>query len=293
MQQQDEGPRFARRELANALLDMREDLHAEWGSDWTQAAVASRLGMSQQSLASIEGRRTVPSEDTLRALLREYGRENETTALLARRRRAKGRSPQWRGVDLTADPAGYADYVDYEGGAESIEIYENRLIPGNLQSEKLAKHVIERAQRSGWELDRKVSIRVGRREALTRENKPARLWACIEEHALTRPAAPPEIMREQYELLLELGALPNVEIQMIPHAVGAHVGMTSAFSRLRFHSPRDPGMVAIETEITTIFLERPAEIRQYDMIMDHLRAVALEPDATAARIDKLRKEVEA
>lgn len=288
--EQAESPRLARRRLAYALADMREDLLAQHGSEWTQTSVARRVGVTQQTLASIEGERTVPSEDALRGLLREYDRETEIDAFLARRARAKRKSAQWRGVDLTADPVGYADYVDLESGAATIESYELRLVPGILQSRAYAEHVIRRGQRSNRELDRKVDIRVGRRDAIMREHSPARLWMCVEEHALTHPAAPAEVMREQYALLRELGELDNVELQIVPRSAGAHVGMATSFSSLQFDSPRDPGLVAIETEIITVFFERPAEVRQYATIMDHLRAVSLEPDESAAMIETMRQE---
>ena len=58
--------------------------------------------------------------------------------------------------------------------------------------------------------------------------------------------------------------------------------MDGAFDILSFEEPGDPDVVHLENATGQLYLERPDEVRRYSMIFDHLRAVALGPDASSA-----------
>ena len=50
--------------------------------------------------------------------------------------------------------------------------------------------------------------------------------AVIDEAALRRPMAGPEVMRAQFEYLLRIGQLPNIDVQVLPFSAGPHAALT-------------------------------------------------------------------
>lgn len=277
-------PRLAKRRLAYGLAELRDE------KGWSQTQAAKEVGCGTSRIANMEVRRNLPSEELLTDMLRAYGRESEVNDWLALRATAQQREAKWRGLDMSEFVPGFDEFVSLEGTAQQIEGYEPRLVPGILQTPDYASRII-RSCRTVANLDRKIQIRTGRQEALLREHNPAHLWLVVEEQALDRPVGASDVMRAQFEHLLELAALDNVQLQIAPTSIGPHLGMTSPFLILRFSSPRDPGLVAIETRIRTIFFEEPAEITQFSHEMDHLRTLALSQEASTELINTKRKEV--
>lgn len=65
--------------------------------------------------------------------------------------------------------------------------------------------------------------RLKRQEILDRD-RPAQLWAIIDEAVLRRPVGGAYVMREQMSHLIQMAAKPHVSVQVIP-ATGMHRGM--------------------------------------------------------------------
>lgn len=278
-----ESPRLARRRLAYGLADLRE------GLGWSQNHVAKQLGCSNGTIGNIEARDRVPNEEFLHRLLRLYGREQDIPTFLEIRAAARQREPEWRGIDSSEYVPGFDEFVSLEHSAERIDVYETRLVPGLLQTRDYAWHVLQ-ASRARAGREHKFDVRMRRQEILTGDT-PVHVWAILEEHALDRPVGGPEVMRQQYEHLLSLIEHDSVQIQVCPTAIGPHMGMASPFAMLRFASPRDPGLVAVETRVKTIFFESSSEVAQFEYELDHLRTIALSPEQTAVLIEQKKQEV--
>ena len=57
---------------------------------------------------------------------------------------------------------------------------------------------------------------MARQELLTRTSPaPPQLWAVVDEAALRRPIGGPEVMRGQFDALLNATKLPNVQLQVV------------------------------------------------------------------------------
>lgn len=277
-------PILARKRIAGDVADIREQLGL------SQAELARQLDVSGGTVGMVESRERIPSEEFLEKLMRLCGREDELDELLAVRTVAKRREPQWRGIDSGAYVLGFDEYVSLEGAAERIDEYETRLVPGLLQTREYAWASL--STRTEGSTQRRFEIRMSRQEILSRGN-PVILWVILEEQALDRPVGSSAIMRAQFEHLLTLPERSGgrVTIQVCPTEVGPHVSLSSSFTLLRFASPRDPGVVAVETRVRTIFFERPAEVQQYVYEMDHLRTLALSPEDSAELIKRKHQEV--
>src|SRR5207247_2122598 len=105
------------------------------------------------------------------------------------------------------------------------------LVPGLLQAEPYAREVnkAEDPRRSDDEVERRVKLRMARQEILHR-NRPPKVWAVIDEAALRRQIGGSIVMRAQYKRLLDLAALPDVTLQVLPFDAGGHSGMGSPFT---------------------------------------------------------------
>jgi transcriptional regulator with XRE-family HTH domain len=189
-------------------------------------------------------------------------------------------------------PRWFRTYVDLESAATLIRTYEGQFIPGLLQTDDYIRAVIGGAQleESSEEMGRRVRLRMARQTLLTREHPP-RLWAVVDEAALRRPVGGPEVMRGQLERLIDASKLPNVTLQVLPFAVGAHSGMTGAFSILRFADPELPDVVYLEHLTNAVYLDKRDEVERYLDVMESLCDDSEHPGRTVELLERVLDEV--
>lgn len=87
-------------------------------------------------------------------------------------------------------------------------------------------------------------------------------------------------MREQLEHLTRLGARPHITVQVLPHEVGAHPGVSGQFSLLEFADPTDVSVVYLERFTSDLYVEKRSDVRLYCDMYAHPQARALSPDST-------------
>jgi transcriptional regulator with XRE-family HTH domain len=184
-------------------------------------------------------------------------------------------------------PPWFRTYVDLESVASLIRTYEGQFIPGLLQTDAYMRAVVHGAhlEETTEEVGRRVRLRLARQMLLTREGAP-RLWAVIDEAALRRPVGGWEVMRGQLERLLEAAKLPNVTLQILPFAAGAHPGMVGSFSVLRFPEDELPDLVYLEHLTSALYLNKPEEVDQYLHVMESICVRAAPPDQTVELLDQ-------
>lgn len=277
-------PRVRRRRLGIELRRLRES------GGLTIEQVGKHLEVSKPTVSRMETGRVGVKASTLRHLLDLYGvaeAEREPLVTLAR----QGRELGWWHKDADALPEWFEPYVGLEAEATALRNFTIDLIPGMLQTEGYAHAVYEagRPPMTEREIERGVAVRMARQRRLAEENPPA-LWAVIDEAALRRQIGGPAIMRDQLLRLVDLAALPNITVQVLPCQAGAHAAMTCPFIVLEFES--DPAVVYFETLTDGIYLDKPSEISRYTLVFNHLRASALSEQRSVALMVKAAKEVE-
>jgi len=99
-------------------------------------------------------------------------------------------------------------------------------------------------------------------------------------------------MRDQLDKMVELAAIPNMTLQVVPLGLGAHPGLDNTFTLLEFRSPQRPA-IYIENMAGSIYLERESDVERYREALTHLQAGALDPENSAALIEKIRDKFEA
>lgn len=271
----DDSPTLRSRALGAELRKIREDR----GEKVT--AVEDALSRARGWLSRIEnGKRLKPSIPDVTALLDHY----EVTDPVAREqlltftRQARVRS-WWSSYSGTI-PEAYATYVGLEAGARKLYIAAPSIVPGLLQTADYATAVIAGAapRMPADQIAKRVEVR-GRRQELLARPDPAVLRVVLDEAALRRQVGGPKVMREQLQVLRELADRPNVTIQVVPFAAGAHAAVLGPFTVLEFDGA-DDGVVAIETLVGSLFIDKPSEVDPYvEAFRDLHSAAASEPDS--------------
>jgi len=84
------------------------------------------------------------------------------------------------------------------------------------------------------------------------------------------------VVREQREHIVALSRRPNVTVQVLRFAAGAHLATGGGFQVLSFEKS-EPPLGYIETLAGELFLESPKEIGRLISVYDHLKTLALSP----------------
>ncbi|MBP2704349.1 helix-turn-helix domain-containing protein [Microbispora sp. RL4-1S] len=261
-------PAVRRRELAYILRAYRG------GRDSTK--VSRELGWDPSKISRIESgrfKRINPRDvlDMLTAYGVEDAHERDVIKQIAVDSRAKGWWDQYGDVFRSELP-------DLEAGATYVQAFEVLVVPGLLQTPDYAAAVLRGiGVRDEEELARRVAARVIRQDILLRENPP-RLRVILDEAVFAKPVGGHEVMGEQIRQLIHLATWPNVEIRMIPNAVGAHAGMCGQFTILGFDG--HPSIAFLETPVGHTLVEKPDEVDQYQGVYDMLMAMSLPPEET-------------
>ncbi|MFL6056173.1 MAG: helix-turn-helix domain-containing protein, partial [Actinoallomurus sp.] len=252
-----------------------------------QDEVFERTSINQATLYRVENALSRPQVRTLRALLDLYGVNSERTAYLLTLLRESDQRGWLETIDADL-PERLTTYVEFEDEARTVWNYQPSFVPGLLQTEAYARAIVHglMPEASPAAVDSRVSLRMGRQRVLTREN-PLRFWTIVSESALRHRVGGSDIMREQMNRILEAAALPNLTMQVIPFDAGAHPGMLGSFALLRFGQEDLPDVVYVDSMAGDLFLDQPADVQRCASTFEHLRAVALSPEASAEFVAKL------
>jgi transcriptional regulator with XRE-family HTH domain len=278
-------PTVRLRRLAAELRRLRA------ATELSRESVSEQTGINGTTLYRIETARTRPQARTLMALLDLYevGKEPREHLLLLSKESAQQGWLRPYHEDL---PEEYTAYISFEAEAAGVRNYESLYIPGLLQTEEYARAVIcgGLPMATQDEVEHRVQARMERQQVLTKSDA-LRLWAIVDEAALTRLVGGTEVMHAQLSHLVEAVTEPHVTMQVIPFSKGAHAGMPGAFVLMDFKDPLDTDLIYIDNMAGDLFLESPADVSRYTMIFDTLRAVALSPDDSTTLIAQLANKI--
>jgi transcriptional regulator with XRE-family HTH domain len=273
-------PTIRRRELGAMLRALRQK------QGLTVDQVAERLLCSPSKVSRMEtGQRGATLRD-VRDLAKIYGLTDQdkidNLMNLARAGREQG---WWQGYNLD-----FATYVGLEEAAVSLSFYMPMLIPGLLQTPGYVRalHEADIQNYTPERVDEAVEVRLKRQQILTRD-PPLQLSVVLDEAVLHRAVGGPVVMAEQLDRLITAGNLPNVTINVIPFAAGAHPAMDSLFEILDFGNTA-PQVVYVEGLMGYIYLDRAQDISRYAQVLDRLRALAMTPEESAGLIAKIRTQ---
>jgi transcriptional regulator with XRE-family HTH domain len=279
----DRSPTLRRRELASQLRDLRKQ------SGRTVEEVARELLCSPPKISRIETGVRPASLRDVRDLCTIYGVDDSLRdRLMGLAREAKQQGWWNKYEDIAIDRL-----IGLEIEAAQISSYESCVIPWMFQTREYARAVIRGSlpRIADHILDERVAARIRRQEIITRESPP-HFWSLADESSLRRRVGSSQVMRDQLEAMVGLAAAPNMTLQVVPFALGAHPGLDNTFEFLEFQSGQPP-VVYLENMAGGLYLESASDVDRYKEALMHLRAGALDPESSISLIEQVRETFKA
>ncbi|MFJ3532909.1 helix-turn-helix domain-containing protein [Streptomyces sp. NPDC090132] len=278
------GPTTRRRQLGADLRRLRD------ARGLTLEEAGARVGISKATLSRYETKEGTVKWPAVDALCREYGasdEERESLVELAKGARIQG---WWRSL---ADPIPESMnlMLTLEDEVVGEDHYACMYVPGLLQTRSYAEavHRASEMRCTDQEINHMVDIRMKRQELLARD-EPPHLWAVIDEAVIRRMVGGRSVMREQLQHLVAVSGQPNITVQILPFAAGAHAAAVGSFVILGGATP-ELDVVYVDIIGGGLFMEKPQELERYKLAFEYLRAQALDLQSSATLLNRVREEL--
>ena len=268
-------PTVRRRELGALLRKLR----TEKGLTVEQAAECLLFSMSK--LSRMETGHGIATPRDIRDLCGLYGVTDEAEHDHLLKLAAEGKQQAWwQSYDL-----GYATYVGLEAEAVAISAFQSSVVHGLLQTAGYARagHEAAMPRLDSEQIEMQIEAKLTRQGILVRDDNPPRFDVILDEAALRRVVGGRQVMAAQLAKILDISALPNVEVQVLPFERGAHPAFESNFTILQLPD-QAPDVVFVEGLIGSTYLDRAEDLKRYREIFHRLQSIALNPKDTAELI---------
>ncbi|MFE0027017.1 helix-turn-helix domain-containing protein [Amycolatopsis sp. NPDC059021] len=251
----------------------------EWRSrtDLNQQGAATKAGWSTAKQSRLESAIPPIRPADVMTLALVYGVGDPEREALFNSAQAAQTPGWWESVEQGALDADVLDYVQLEAEATKLRTFKVDVVPGLFQTRDyvtaLGRAFVPSSPKD--EAQRGIDARIQRQSRLIDEN-PLRVQAIITEAVLRIEVGGAEVMARQRGRLLELAALPNVDLRVIPASAGAYPAMNLPFSILSFSgTPLDTDVGYAELLGRGVYLEQAEEVEPYNLAFGGLRKVAM------------------
>jgi transcriptional regulator with XRE-family HTH domain len=265
-------PYVRRLRLAGELRALR----AEAGL--THEQLAKQIGQSRAQISRLENGHVVDQDDVMK-ILDALGIDDERWTQIMTIAREAGERGWWESNKAMGDRQSL--YANLEAGAKTIREFQMTFIPGLLQTPDftLARSQAESAVGgpSDHNAEKAADGRLGRQRMLRRPGGPT-YEVIIDELAIRRVAAPPEVVKAQlYHITATVNGNPKITARVLPveAVIDCYSVPRSAFSIYTFADPGDPTVVSVDTVTDDLLLTEPEAVRTYEQLYERLRKAAL------------------
>ncbi|MFZ0121309.1 MAG: helix-turn-helix transcriptional regulator [Pseudonocardiaceae bacterium] len=263
---QDREPTIRSRELGEGLR------RAMQNAGLTGKDVARLLDLSPSWVSRlISGKRNVTAvqASAFLAVCRAPSAERERLLELC----DEQHTPGWFQQHGSRLPLQLVTLIDHENKAVIISGFESTVMHGLLQTGDYARALLKEAGRvPANEIDDRVAARLARQSLFSRE-RPARFTFYLHEFVLRLPVGGPAVMADQLEQLERMSRRPYLTLRVVPAVLGAHAATAGSFTLMEFAEFKP--VVYLESETSSLFLEKPVEIAAYQDILESLAQTAL------------------
>jgi hypothetical protein len=185
----------------------------------------------------------------------------------------EGKRPtRWQRYELA-----YAAYAELEEDALAICAFQSSAVHGLLHTADYARanHESSMPRLNPELINLQIEAKLARQRILTQADPPS-FAVVLDEAALHRMVGGRQVMAGQLAKILDISALPNVTVQILPFELGAHPALESNFTILQLPDPA-PGVVFVEGMIGSTYLDRPGDLNRYRDTFNELQSIALNP----------------
>ena len=267
-------PYVRRLRLATEVRTLRAE------AQLTADQLGKRIGRSRADISRLENGHVVDQADII-SILDTLGVDGDRWTQIVTIAREAGERGWWESNKTMGDRQ--ALYANLEAGAATICEYQQTFMPGLLQ---IPEFVLARVDAevtlkpANLNADGVLAGRVGRQRMLRRPGGPT-YEVIVDEMAVTRLAAPPEVVKKQlYHLATSANGDPKVTVRVLPvHArIESYAVPRCTFSIYTYPDPGDPAVVAVDTVTSDLLLTDPADVNPYEYLYQRLRTAALSTD---------------
>ncbi|NUT52444.1 MAG: helix-turn-helix transcriptional regulator [Saccharothrix sp.] len=247
----------------------------------SQRALAKKIGVVHSLLSRNESGQRVPTRaEAVRILEPLHISERDRQEILAMTEDPSG-SPL-AVIDLPERRAQLAALVEVEQMAKEVVSWAPLIIPGLLQVSSYTRTIMTASGIPDEEVATRVAVRMGRRDILTRRD-PVRYTALIGEVVLHQRIGNREVMTEQLDHLLMMSAHENVDLRVVPTAVGWHRGLGGAFMLLKCDGT---SFAHLENPVSSVFVQEPDAVASFAACVPGLLKVAMSAEQSFQLIAK-------
>ncbi|MCA1675097.1 MAG: helix-turn-helix transcriptional regulator [Actinobacteria bacterium] len=278
----DREPTIRSRELGEGLRRAMDKA----GLNGVQAA--HKLGWSPSMVSRLLSGKRGGNEVDVSALLAVCGvKGKERGRLLALCQ--EQHTPGWFQQHGARLPKQLVTLIDHEDKAIAINDFQTMLVHGLLQTGDYARAVISHnVNMPAEEVEERVAARLARQTLFSRE-RPAQFTFYLHEALLRLPIGGPAVMSDQLHHLLRMSVRSYVTLRVLPASLGAHAGLSGPFTLMEFNDFRP--VVFLDSETSSLFLEKPEETAAYRRILGALAETALDEGQSRELIATLATEL--
>jgi transcriptional regulator with XRE-family HTH domain len=239
----------------------------------TGDALASQTGLSQSKVSRVERGQSLPSVDELqRWASATKTSKDELTELADLVEQVATTATSWRVLHRLGLREKQAEVAGIERQAEAIHVFQPTMVPGLLQIAEYARRVLEISY-SPIDVAQAVAVRMERQTILYDQSK--RFEFIITEPALHYSPGPADIMPAQFDRLISVTSLPNVELRIIPAAAPGTMPHLHPF--VLFEGPET--LANVETYSAEVQVRDAEGLERYRHVLGLLREAGISGDA--------------
>ncbi|MFE9045093.1 Scr1 family TA system antitoxin-like transcriptional regulator [Streptomyces sp. NPDC007818] len=241
----------------------------------TQEQFAPLVGYSLPMVASIEQGRRLPSKEFVEKaeeVLDAFGVIRAAAKHLSR----KAGLAKW-----------FEKWAELEPQAVTFYIFENRFVPGLIQTPAYARTLFEKQipALEDDQIEAKMIARTERMRLVT--DHPLTIYSfIIEEHVLRRRVADSEVAREQIDHILSIGERRNIDLQVMPQSRGYHAGLGGPLQLLE--TEENAWYAYCEGQRTSQLISDPKEVSILQKRYARMRTQALSVEASVGLLREIR-----
>jgi transcriptional regulator with XRE-family HTH domain len=240
----------------------------------TQAEAAARFCMSKSLYQKIESCDRKPQRDFAALCDEVFGTPDVFTCIYE---------------DMLTEPypAWFGPRVAYEDRAAVITDWEQRGIPGLLQTEDYARAVIRacRPYDPPEALEHEVRSRLERQDILARDNPP-NLWVVISEGVLRQRVGSRDVMAAQLDHLVKVAESPRAVIQVLPFSATDAPGADGPATLFEFREAQP--VAYLEGWGTGRVVEDPKDVAAIATALSMIKGCAMSPGDSRSLIEQIR-----
>jgi DNA-binding XRE family transcriptional regulator len=236
---------------------------------WNLDRTAAEIGVSKSTMHRLETGKATIRPAIVRALLITWEVDKDEIEELVELAREAKQSGWWEAYANDV-PTRLSDLMALESEALVINIYNDGLMPGLVQTSDYARAVV----RSGGDvlneaqINARIEARLERQKRLVGGDPPI-VCLIIDEAVLLRPVGGPEVMHDQISKILELSKRDNFTVQIMP--------------LLEYEDPSET-IASVDTVAGNVIIDGTERLQICVRSFAKMRSIALGPTASRTRL---------